>query len=46
MNAIGHWKSHNAGVVNDDNHDGERAEEIEARLPFAILKARIDSGSE
>jgi hypothetical protein len=29
-------------VINDDYDDGERAEKIEARLTFAILKARID----
>jgi len=28
-------------VINDDHDDGERAEKIETRLPFAILKARI-----
>jgi hypothetical protein len=29
-------------VINDDNNDGERTEKIEARLTFAILKARVD----
>jgi hypothetical protein len=30
-------------VINDDNHNRQRAEKIETRLTFAIGKARIDS---
>ena len=41
MHATGHWKAHDAGVVNDDDDDGERAEKIESRLAFAILKTGI-----
>ena len=42
MDAAGHRKTHDASVVNDDDDNRERAEKIEARLTFAILKARID----
>ncbi len=45
MDATGHRKAHDAGVVNDDHDDGERAEKVETRLAFAILKARIDGVS-
>lgn len=42
MDAAGHRKAHDAGVVNDHDDDCERAEKIEAGLAFAILKAGID----
>ena len=41
MYATGQRKAHDAGVVNDDDDDGERAEKIESRLAFAILKTGI-----
>jgi hypothetical protein len=44
MPAIRQREPENAGVVNNDNDDGERAEEIETGLAFAISKARIDCG--
>jgi hypothetical protein len=37
------FESEKRGMVNDDDDNGECAEKIEARLAFAILKARIDS---
>ena len=43
MDAAGQRKAHDAGVVNNDHDDGERAEKIETRLAFAILKTRINS---
>jgi hypothetical protein len=46
MDAAGHAKSHEAGVTNDNDNDGERAEKIETWLALAILKARIDSEPE
>jgi hypothetical protein len=42
MDATGHRKTHDAGVVNNDNDDGERPQKIEARLAFAISKTRIN----
>ena len=38
----GKFESKKCGVVNDDHDNRERAEKIETRLAFAILKARID----
>src|ERR1041384_719265 len=35
-------KAHDAGVVNNHHDDGERAEKIETRLTFAVLKTGID----
>jgi hypothetical protein len=46
MNAAGHRKAHNAGVINDDDDNGDGAKKIETRLTFAIAKARIDSEPE
>ena len=42
IHSAGHRKAHEAGVINDDHDDRERAKKVEARLAFAILKARID----
>ena len=42
MDPARHWESHNAGVVNDDHDDRQRAEKIEAGLTFPILKARVN----
>ena len=42
MHAAGRRKAHDASVINDDNDDGEGAQQIEAGLAFAILKAWID----
>jgi catechol 2,3-dioxygenase-like lactoylglutathione lyase family enzyme len=42
MHAAGRGKTHDAGVVNDDDDDGERAKKIETGLAFAILKSRIE----
>ena len=36
-------KPHDAGVINDDNNDRERAEKIETWLTFTTREARIDS---
>jgi len=38
----GQFESEKRGVINNDHDDCKRAEKIEARLAFAILKARID----
>ena len=38
----GKREAHDAGVVKNDNDDGERAEQIETGLALAVLKARID----
>ena len=42
MQAAGQRKTHDAGVINDNDDDGERAEKIEARLALAMLKSRIN----
>ena len=42
INPPRHREPHDAGVVDDNNDDREGAKEIETRLAFAILKARID----
>ena len=42
MDAAGERETHDAGVVNNNDYDRERAEEIETRLALAIGKARID----
>jgi hypothetical protein len=42
INASGQFESEKRRVINDDNNDGKRPEKIEARLTFAILKARVD----
>jgi hypothetical protein len=36
-------ETHDAGVIDDNNDDGERAEKIETGLALAVLEARIDS---
>jgi hypothetical protein len=46
MDTTGQWESHNAGVINDDDNNGERAEKIETGLAFASLKPRINSEPE
>ena len=38
VDLVGERKSHDAGVVDDDNDDGERAEQIETGLTLAIRK--------
>ena len=35
-------ESHDAGVINNYNDDGERPEKIEAGLAFTIRETRID----
>jgi hypothetical protein len=42
MDAAGQWKAHDAGVVNDDDDNGDGAQQIEAWLARTILEARID----
>ena len=42
MHPSGKRKTQDAGVVNNNDEDSERAEKIEAGLAFAILKAGID----
>jgi hypothetical protein len=42
MHTTSQRKTHDAGVINDDYHDRERAEKIETWLTFAIAEARID----
>ncbi len=42
IDTAGQFESKKRGMVNDDHHNGERAEKIEAGLSFATLKARID----
>ena len=37
-------EAENAGVIDNDDDDGERTEKIETGLAFAISKARIDCG--
>jgi hypothetical protein len=44
INAAGQFESEKRRVINDNNDDGERTEKIEARLTFAMLKARVDRG--
>jgi hypothetical protein len=46
MHLARHGKPHDAGVINNDDNDGERAKKIEPRLPFAISKSRINSEPE
>jgi hypothetical protein len=43
VHSPGQFESEQRGVVNNDHDDRKRAEKIEARLAFAISKARIDS---
>ena len=38
------FESEKRCVIHDDYDDGKRAKKVEARLAFAILKARIDCG--
>jgi hypothetical protein len=42
VHTAGQRKAHNTGVVDDYHDNGERAEEIEAGLAFAIGEARVD----
>ena len=42
MDAAGHRETHDAGVINDHDDDGEGAEKIETGLTLAILETRID----
>src|SRR6478672_2105970 len=42
IHSPGKLESEKSGVINDDDNDGERAEEIETRLALAALKARIN----
>jgi hypothetical protein len=44
MDPAGKWKVHDAGVVDKDDNDRKRAEQIEAGLAFALGEARIDAG--
>jgi hypothetical protein len=43
MHATGPRKTHDAGVVNDDDDDGERTEKIETGPAFAIFKSRVNN---
>ena len=42
MDVAGKRETHDTGVVNDDNDDGEGAEKIETGLARAIREARIN----
>ena len=42
MNAARQRKTHDAGVINDDEDYCQRAKEIETGLPLSILKPRIE----
>ena len=42
VHSPGQFESKKRGVINDHHDNRKRAEKIEARLAFAILKARID----
>ena len=42
VHTAGQFESEQRGMVNNDEDDRERAEQIEAGLAFAILKTRID----
>ena len=42
VNPAGKRKSHDAGVVNRDDDDGDGAEEIEPRLAFTIGETRVN----
>jgi hypothetical protein len=44
MPMIREGEAENAGVINNDDDDGQRTEKIETGLAFAISKARIDCG--
>jgi hypothetical protein len=44
MTTARQFETENAGVIKDDDDNGERAEKIETGLAFAISKARIDCG--
>jgi hypothetical protein len=46
MNLARQRESHDAGVINNDDDDGQGAEKIEARLTFTIAETRIDSERE
>ena len=43
MHVASQRKTHNAGVINDDYHNRERAEKIETWLTLAIREAGVDS---
>ncbi len=45
MNAAGQGEAENAGVVNNDHDNGERAEEIEPGLALTIRKTGVELGS-
>jgi hypothetical protein len=42
MDAIWQRKTHDAGVINNDDDDCQRPKEIETGLPLSILKPRIE----
>jgi hypothetical protein len=42
VHPAGQFESKKRSVINDHHDDRKRAQKIEARLAFAILKARID----
>jgi hypothetical protein len=42
MNVAGQGEPHDAGVVDDDNDNGEGAEKVETGLALAIREARIN----
>ncbi len=44
MHATGERKTHDTGVVNNDDDDGKRTEKIETRLTLTFLKPRIHHG--
>jgi hypothetical protein len=46
MPAVRKREAKDAGVVNDDDYDGDRAKKIETGLALAILKSRINSEPE
>ena len=43
MDATGHRKAHDAGVIDDDHDNGQGPEKVETWLAFAIFKTRINS---
>src|SRR5262249_8595897 len=42
MDATRQWKTHEAGVINDDENDCQRPEKIETGLAIAALETRVE----
>lgn len=42
VDATRQWETHDAGVINDDEDDRQRAEKIETGLALAALETRVD----